>query len=89
MAQLIDVRIASNGRMVLPRAVRDALGLDGAGVVVISVNGDEVTMSSMRTAVARAQALYRAHATADQSSDDFLAERRREAERDAPSTLED
>lgn len=82
MQEVIDVRIATNGRMVLPRSVRNALGVTGAGVVVLSVDGDEVKLSSMRQSINRAQALYRANVTNDQSSDDFLEERRIEAEQD-------
>ncbi len=82
MNKMIDVRIASNGRMVLPRSVRDVLGVKGAGVVMLSVEGDEVRLTSMRSGVERAQALYRAHVTADEASDCFLADRRREAARD-------
>lgn len=82
MQEMIDVRIATNGRMVLPRSVRNALGVTGAGVVVLSVDGDEVKLSSMRQSINRAQALYRANVTNDQSSDDFLEERRIEAEQD-------
>ncbi len=40
MQETIDVRVATNGRMVLPRSVRNALGVTGAGVVVLSVDGD-------------------------------------------------
>jgi bifunctional DNA-binding transcriptional regulator/antitoxin component of YhaV-PrlF toxin-antitoxin module len=82
MKQEMDVRIAANGRMVLPRTVRDALGVEGAGVVVLSVEGDQVKLSSMRQSLKRAQALYRAHATNDKSSDDFVKERRKEAIRE-------
>lgn len=82
MQEMIDVRVATNGRMVLPRSVRNALGVTGAGVVVLSVDGDEVKLSSMRQSINRAQALYRANVTNDQSSDDFLEERRIEAEQD-------
>ncbi len=82
MQEMIDVRIATNGRMVLPRSVRNVLGVTGAGVVVLSVDGDEVKLSSMRQSINRAQALYRANVTNDQSSDDFLEERRIEAEQD-------
>lgn len=82
MQEVIDVRVATNGRMVLPRSVRNALGLTGAGVVVLSVDGDEVKLSSIRQSITRAQALYRANVTNDQSSDDFLEERRIEAEQD-------
>lgn len=82
MQEMIDVRVATNGRMVLPRSVRNALGVTGAGVVVLSVDGDEVKLSSIRQSITRAQALYRANVTNDQSSADFLEERRIEAEQD-------
>jgi bifunctional DNA-binding transcriptional regulator/antitoxin component of YhaV-PrlF toxin-antitoxin module len=77
--QHLDVHIAANGRMVLPRAVRDALGVKGAGVVVVSLEGTEVKLSSMRQSIRRAQALYRAEVANDQTSEDFLRARRKES----------
>ena len=68
--------------MVLPKAARTALGLTGAGVISLSVDGDEVKLTSMASNIKRAQALYREHVTNDRSSDDFLEERRQEAERE-------
>ena len=82
MSQWINVRLAPNGRMVLPKAARAALGVTGAGVVSLSVDGDEVKLTSMATNVKRAQALYRLHVKNDRSSDDFLEERRQEAARE-------
>jgi len=82
MQEIMDIRIAKNGRMVLPRSARNALGVTGAGVVVLSIDGDDVKLSSMRQSIKRAQDLYRQHATNDLSVDDFLAERRAEAARD-------
>jgi bifunctional DNA-binding transcriptional regulator/antitoxin component of YhaV-PrlF toxin-antitoxin module len=79
---MIDIRIAKNGRMVLPRSARNALGVTGAGVVVLSIDGDNVKLTSMRQSIKRAQDLYRQHATNDLSVDGFLAERRAEAARD-------
>ncbi|MEY2925790.1 MAG: hypothetical protein RL367_267 [Pseudomonadota bacterium] len=82
MQQVINARIAANGCMVLSKAVRVALGVTGAGVVSLSVDGDEVKLSSMASRVKHAQALYRQHVKNYFSSDDFLEERRQEAERD-------
>ena len=82
MQEMLDVRVATNGRMVLPRSVRKVLGVTGAGVVVLSIDGDEVKLSSMRQSINRAQALYRAHVANDRSSADFIEERRIEAEQD-------
>ena len=89
MQETIDVRVATNGRMVLPRSVRNALGVTGAGVVVLSVDGDVVKLSSMRQSINRAQALYRARVTNDQSSADFLEERRIEADQDKAADEQD
>lgn len=82
MGMSIDVRVAQNGRMVLPRAVRKALGMTDGGTVVVSIEGDEVMLSSIRHSVRHAQELYRQHVKNDMTSDDFIAERRAEAERD-------
>ena len=82
MSQWINVRLAPNGRMVLPKAARAALGVTGAGVVSLSVEGDEVKLTSLASNVKRAQALYREQVKNGTSSDDFLEERRREAARE-------
>ena len=68
--------------MVLPKAARTALGVTGAGVISLSVEGDEVKLTSIAGNIKRAQALYREHVKNGTSSDDFLEERRQEAERD-------
>lgn len=82
MRQVIDIRVADNGRMVLPKAARVALGVTGAGVVALCVEGDEVKLTSMANSVKRAQALYRQHVKDDRTSEDFLEERRQEAARE-------
>ncbi len=82
MQEMIDIRIAENGRMVLPRSARKALGVTGAGVLVLSIDGDNVKLTSMRQSIKRAQDLYRQHATNDLTVDDFIAERRAEAARE-------
>ena len=82
MTQAMDVRVANNRRMVLPKSVREALGVTQGGAVVLSIEGDVVKLTSIRQSVAQAQALYRQHATNDLSVDDFIAERRAEAARE-------
>ena len=82
MRQVINARIAENGRMVLPKAARKALGVTGAGVVALVVDGDEVKLTSLASRIKHAQDLYRLHIKNGTSSDDFLEERRQEAERD-------
>jgi hypothetical protein len=58
------------------------LGMTDGGTVVVSIEGDEVTLSSIRHSVRHVQELYRQHVQNDMTSDDFVAERRAEAERD-------
>nr|WP_281822841.1 AbrB/MazE/SpoVT family DNA-binding domain-containing protein [Sphingobium sp. BS19] len=65
--------------MVLPRAVREALGMVDGGTVVLSIEGDEVKLTSIRRSIVRAQELYRQHVKDDGTVADFLAERRVEA----------
>ncbi len=82
MGKVVDVRVAQNGRMVLPRAVREALGMADGGTVVLSVEGDEVKLTSVRHSIKRAQDLYRQHVKADEGVDAFLAQRRADEERE-------
>lgn len=79
MTASLSIRVASNGRMVLPKAIRTALGLKDAGVIVVSVVDNEIRLTSMAKNIAAAQAYYREHVVNDNSTDDFLAERRKEA----------
>ncbi len=82
MQESLTIRVAPNGRMVLPRGAREALGLKGAGAVVLSLETKGVRLTSMAQSLAHAQALYRKHVKSDESTDDFLAERRQEAQRE-------
>ena len=82
MSETIDLRVGANGRMVLPKAIRQALGLSGDTKVIATVEGDEVRLTPIHHGVRRAQDLYRQHVTNDRSTDDFLRERRAEAEAD-------
>lgn len=81
--QTMDIKVASNGRMVLPLIVRKAMGLHGDGKVILTVEGDQVRLSPIGHGVSRAQALYREHAKQARTTDDFLNERRAEAAADA------
>jgi AbrB family looped-hinge helix DNA binding protein len=90
MSEMVKVQVAANGRMVVPKAIRNALGLKDAGTIIMSVDDGQVHITSMAMRIAQAQAHYRAHVVNDLSSDDFLAERRREAlEDDLKDLLED
>jgi AbrB family looped-hinge helix DNA binding protein len=77
--QSIDVKVASNGRMVLPASVRKAMGLHGDAKVILTVEDDQVRLSPIGHGVSRAQALYREHAKQIRTVDDFLSDRKAEA----------
>lgn len=75
----IDIRVAANGRMILPQSVRKAMGITGEAKVILTVENDEVRLTPIGHGVARARALYRQHAKAERTTDDFLADRAAEA----------
>ena len=79
IVETMSVRVASDGRMVLPKAICAALGLKDGGVVVMLVVDDQVHLTSMASNIAAAQAYDRAHVVSDQNTDEFLAQRRIEA----------
>ncbi len=81
--QTVDVRVAENGRILLPAFVREAMGVQGGAKLILTLDGDEVRLSPMHHGISRARELYRQHATADRSTEDFLAERKMEAARDS------
>jgi AbrB family looped-hinge helix DNA binding protein len=77
-----DIRVANNGRMVLPKSAREALGVANGGAVIVSVEGGVVTLTSIAQSIRRAQDLYRQHAVNARSVEDFLQERRDDAARE-------
>ena len=81
--QTIDIKVASNGRMILPLSVRKALGLHGDAKVILTVEDDQVRLSPIRHGVSRAQALYREHVKQARTTDDFLSDRKADAVADA------
>ena len=82
MGEAFDVKVAQNGRLVLPKKVREALGMAEGGTVVFSVEDGEVKLTSIRESIRHAQQLYRRHAAGGTTVDDFIADRRAEADRE-------
>ena len=76
----MDVRVAANGRLILPRAVRDAMGLTGDTKVQLTVEGDVVRLEPLGHRVRRARELYRAAVKTPRTTEDFLRDRRTEAD---------
>ncbi len=77
-SQRFEVSVAANGRMVLPAAVRSALGITGESKVTLVLSEGEAAIQPMSAHLRRARALYRAHAVEARTVDDFLRDRARE-----------
>ncbi len=87
--QSIDVKVAANGRMILPASVRKAMGLHGDAKVILTIEDDQVRLSPIGHGVSRAQALYREHARQARTTDDFLTDRKAEAVADLGEVVSD
>lgn len=85
----MDIRVAENGRLVLPLSVRKAMGLQGEAKVILTLENDEVRLSPIGHGVSRARALYRQHAKLGRTTDEFLGDRKEEAAREAGETVTD
>lgn len=88
MSLTMDIRVADNGRMILPQSVRKAMGLQGDSKVILTVENDEVRLTPIGHGVSRARALYRQHASAERTTEDFLVDRKADAAREAGETPE-
>lgn len=76
-------RLDKNGRIVLPAACRKALGLHPGDVVTIRVEDCEARVVPLDESIRRVQAIVRQHFGPGRSlSDELIAERRAEAERE-------
>lgn len=77
------LRVADGGRIVIPADVREQLGFRVGTEVVLTVEEDHATLMNAKAARKRAQERVRRYVPADVSlSEELLAERRKEAERD-------
>ncbi len=83
MAITMDIKVAENGRMILPQSVRKAMGLQGEAKVILTLENDEVRLTPIGHGVTRARALYRQHARIERTTDEFLDDRREEVASDA------
>ena len=75
--QTARVTVGENGRLVLPAPFRKALGLAGAGQVVLTLEGDAVRVTSVRRRLMEARHRLRRFVPARQGMVDALIEERR------------
>lgn len=78
-------KVSASGEMTIPLELRSAVGLEHGGDVLVELDGRDIRIRTIAEAVAQAQALTQqllGDRAAGASVDDFLAERRKEAERE-------
>ena len=80
---VVLVKIADNGRMVLPAEVRRALGVTGPSQLRVEVTDEGVQITTPRQALMRARERVRSIVPADRSlSAELIADRREEVEQE-------
>ena len=83
----MDVKVAANGRLILPREARRAMGLSGDTKVTLTIEGDVVRLAPIGHRVRRARELYRQAIATPRTTEDFLRDRREEAEGDKRAAM--
>jgi AbrB family looped-hinge helix DNA binding protein len=81
----IELKVAANGRVVIPLDVRRAMGLENGGSVWLEQGDDALELQTRLQKVRRAQKMARKMLGNYQGSlaDELIAERRAEAERES------
>lgn len=80
---MFATKMSEGGRVVVPAEIRKALGLEEGDVVLWELKEGEARLTTRRERLRRAQALVREYVPAGVSlSDELIAERRAEAERE-------
>jgi AbrB family looped-hinge helix DNA binding protein len=89
-APSMKVRLGPDGRVVIPAAIREALGLKDGDVLFARLEGGEIKLLTPTAAMVRAQAIVRQFVPAGVSLvDELIEDRRREAEREAQGEPQD
>jgi AbrB family looped-hinge helix DNA binding protein len=79
----VKVRLGPDGRVVIPAAFREALGLKDGDVLIASADRGELRLLTIPAAVRRAQAIVREFVPEGVSLvDELIEDRRREIERE-------
>jgi len=81
--QEIRTRINENGRIVIPAAIREALGIAAGDELILRLHDNELRITTMRQRVQSAQQLVHQHVKPGRSLvDELIAERRKAARRE-------
>jgi AbrB family looped-hinge helix DNA binding protein len=83
-----QMKMSEGGRVVIPAEIRRSLGLKEGDTVLFEVRDGEVVLTTRRTRIARAQAMFRQFVPAGSPSlaDELIAERRAEAAKEEAET---
>lgn len=81
--ETVRLRLNENGRIVIPASIRKAVGIRSGEEVILWAENGEVRITTAAKRARRAQQLLRKYVPEGVSlSDELIAERRREAERE-------
>lgn len=77
----VEIKVAANGRMVLPADVRRRLGLENGGKLTLNESEFGLELMSVQQRVAKAQALYQKYSRGKPQCtvDDLIAQKRLDA----------
>jgi AbrB family looped-hinge helix DNA binding protein len=78
------LKLGPGGRVVIPAAMREALGVSEGDVLIATLDGQELRLTTMLTALERSQAMVREVVPRGVRLDEeLIADRRREVERES------
>jgi len=79
----LRIRMSENGRVVIPAAIRKALGIKAGDELMLHLDEDGMKLTTTRLRVARARRIVRKYVKAGVSLvDELIAERRAEARKE-------
>jgi antitoxin PrlF len=76
------LNVAPNGRVVIPAAMREKLGIPSGGKIVARLEGGVLTLESREAALRRMREIMAKYDNGVSVVDELIAERRAEAERE-------
>ena len=79
----VPVHLGAKGRVVLPAAIRRALGLEQGAELLVRLEGEGILLEPRGAALRRLRSFFDGVPAGTSLVDDVLAERRREAAHDA------
>jgi AbrB family looped-hinge helix DNA binding protein len=82
-----EVRVGEQGRVVIPSAVRRELGIEPGAVLVVRREGSRLVFEHRSSVRDRLRAQFRAAPATANLADELVAERRKEAWREAQEWL--